>query len=185
MIDPIKKEAEMRMKKCVEALQYELSKLRTGRAHPSILEHVMVSYYGNDTPLVQIASITISDSRTLMVTPWEKNILPNVEKALKMADLGLNPATAGTSIRVPLPVLTEERRKEMIKLVRNEGENSKITIRNIRRDANSNFKDLLKKKSINEDDDRSGQEAIQKLTDNNINEIDKLLAVKEKELMTV
>lgn len=185
MINQIKSDAEARMKKCLEVFHADLAKLRTGRAHPSLLDQVMVSYYGKDTPLSQVASITVGDARTLVVSPWEKALVPTIEKALLTSGLGLNPATTGTVIRVPLPALNEERRKEMIRIVRAEAENSRVAVRNVRRDANNYLKDLLKKKEVNEDEERRAQENIQKLTDNYVTEIDKILATKEKELMTV
>ena len=185
MINEVQKSAETKMQKSIESLQSEFAKIRTGRAHPSLLEHVMVDYYGNTTPLNQIASVTISDSRTLLVTPWEKAMVQAVEKAIINADLGLNPATAGQAIRVPMPPLTEERRKDLTKVVKGEAENAKVSIRNIRRDANTKFKDLLKDKAITEDDERRGQETIQKLTDKFIQDVDKLLATKEADLMAV
>ncbi len=183
MINEIKKDADIRMGKSIEALKGELTKLRTGRAHTSLLDHVTVEYYGNPTPLSQVATITVSDARTLTVTPWEKNMVGAVEKAIMTSDLGLNPATSGTVIRVPLPPLTEDRRKDMIRIVRHEGEQAKVAIRNIRRDANSDIKALLKEKEITEDEERQAEEAIQKLTDKRIAEVDKLLAAKEKDLM--
>ena len=185
MIEDIKKDAEQRMGKSIEALKAELTKIRTGRANPALLNSVMVSYYGNDVPLSQAANITVSDARTLTVTPWEKTMIPAIEKAIMMSDLGLNPATSGTVIRVPLPALTEERRKDLIKLVRHEGENGRIAVRNIRRDALGDVKDLLKEKEITEDDDRRAQDQIQKITDRYINEIDNILKVKESELMEI
>ena len=183
MINEIKKDADTRMGKSIEALKGELTKLRTGRAHTSLLDDITVDYYGNPTPLSQVATITISDARTLTVTPWEKNMVGPVEKAIMTSDLGLNPATSGTVIRVPLPALTEERRKDMIRIVRHEGEQAKVAIRNIRRDANSDIKALLKEKEITEDEERQAEEAIQKLTDKRIAEVDKLLEAKEKDLM--
>jgi len=185
MIEPIKNTAESKMKKALEALQNELAKLRTGRAHPSLLDHVRVKYYDNEVPLNQVASITVSDARNLLVTPWEKAMVPAIEKAIMTADLGLNPATSGTVIRVPMPALTEERRREMAKLVKNEAENSRVSIRNLRRDANNQLKELLKKKEISEDDERRAQDIIQKLTDKYIAEVDRMAMVKEKELMEV
>lgn len=185
MLNEIKQDAESRMQKSIESLQSDLAKLRTGRAHPSLLEQVMVPYYGNDTPLNQVANVAVADSRMLLVTPWEKNMVAPVEKAIRTADLGLNPATSGDAIRVPLPPLTEERRKEIIKIARQETENARVAVRNIRRDANSQFKDLLKKKEISEDDERLNQDIIQKLTDKFIAEVDKLLAAKESELMEI
>jgi ribosome recycling factor len=183
MINEIKQDSEKRMKKSIESLQVDLSKVRTGRANAGFLDHVQVDYYGTLTPLSQVANITTSDSRTIMVTPWEKSMVAAVEKAILTADLGLNPATAGSAIRVPMPALTEERRKELIKVVRNEGEQGRVSIRNIRRDANSQLKDLVKDKAISEDDERRAAEVIQKLTDKYIAEIDALLVVKEKDLM--
>lgn len=183
MINEIKKDADTRMGKSIEALKGELTKLRTGRAHTSLLDHITVEYYGNTTPLSQVASVTVSDARTLTVTPWEKNMVGPVEKAIMTSDLGLNPATSGTVIRVPLPALTEERRKDMIRIVRNEGEQAKVAIRNIRRDANSDIKALLKEKDITEDEERQAEEAIQKLTDKRIAEVDERVATKEKDLM--
>lgn len=184
-IDQITRDAEMRMQKSIEALKTELAKLRAGRANPSLLEQIKVSYYGNDTPLSQIANITVENARTLMVTPWEKNMVQAIEKAIRTADLGLNPATAGTVIRVPLPALTEERRKELIRLVRDEIEQARVSIRNVRRDANNEFKNLLKDKKISEDEERRAQTNIQKATDKFIAEIDKMLTTKEADLMEV
>ncbi len=184
-MNEIKQDAEQRMRKTIENLKVDLAKLRTGRAHPSLLDHVIVPYYGNDTPLNQVANISIIDPRTLGVAPWEKNLVPAVEKAIRISELGLNPVASGDVIRVPLPPLTEERRKDMIKIVRQEAESARVGVRNIRRDANNQFKDLLKEKSISEDDERRGQDTIQKLTDQYIAEIDKLLAKKEAELMEV
>ncbi len=185
MIKEITQDAEKRMKKSIESLKGELTKLRTGRAHTSLLDHVMVSYYGNDTPLNQVASVNVSDPRTLTVTPWEQNMVAAVEKAIMQSNLGLNPATSGKAIRVPLPPLTEERRKDMIKVVRSEGENAKVAIRNIRRDANSDFKSLNKDKEITDDEMKQAEDAIQKLTDKYVAEVDEILAVKEKDLMEV
>ncbi len=185
MINEIKKDADTRMGKSIEALKGELTKLRTGRAHTSLLDHITVDYYGNPTPLGQVATITVSDARTLTVTPWEKNMVAPVEKAIMTSDLGLNPATSGSVIRVPLPPLTEERRKDMIRIVRHEGEQAKVAIRNIRRDANSDIKALLKEKEITEDEERQAEEAIQKLTDKHIAEVDRLLEAKEKDLMAL
>jgi ribosome recycling factor len=185
MIKEITEDAEKRMKKSIESLKGELTKLRTGRAHTSLLDHVMVSYYGNDTPLNQVASVNVSDPRTLTVTPWEQNMVGAVEKAILQSNLGLNPATSGKAIRVPLPPLTEERRKDMIKVVRQEGENTKVAIRNIRRDANSDFKSLNKDKDITDDELKQAEDAVQKLTDKYVAEVDEILAVKEKDLMEV
>lgn len=185
MIADLIKDAEQRMKKSIESLKGELSKIRTGRAHVSFLDHITVEYYGSEVPLSQVAKLAAEDARTLSVTPWEKDMVGKIEKAILTSDLGLNPATAGTVIRVPMPPLTEERRRELAKVVRHEGENAKIAVRNIRRDANGDFKDLLKEKEISEDDDRRGQDSIQKLTDRFVAEIDQLVAEKEKELMEV
>ncbi|HFD2239726.1 TPA: ribosome recycling factor, partial [Legionella pneumophila] len=183
MINEIKQDSEKRMKKTIEALHTDMSKIRTGRANASLLDHVMVDYYGSPTPLSQVANITTSDSRTILVTPWEKSMVAAIEKAILNSDLGLNPATAGTAIRVPMPPLTEERRKELIKVVRHEGEQGRVSIRNIRRDANNQLKELVKEKAISEDDERRAAEAIQKLTDRYISEVDAVLAEKEKDLM--
>jgi ribosome recycling factor len=185
VINDTKRTADERMKKSILAFKDILSKMRTGRASTGLLEHIMVDYYGNPTPLNQVANITVFDARTLMVAPWEKTMVPAIEKAIMTADLGLNPATSGTSIRVPLPALSEERRKEFVKLVGQEAENARISIRNIRRDANGELKELLKKKEISEDDDRRGQEVIQKLTDQFMKEIDEIFKAKEAELMQV
>ncbi len=185
MIDDIQKDASTRMGKSVEALKHELAKLRTGRAHPSLLDHIIVPYYGSDVPIKQVANITVEDARTLAVTPWEKNMVQAVEKAIMTSDLGLNPATAGMVIRVPLPMLTEERRRDLIRLVRQEGEGARVAIRNIRRDANTDLKDLVKEKLISEDDERRAQEAVQKLTDKFVAEVDKILEEKEKDLMSI
>lgn len=185
MINDIKKDAEDRMKKSLEALRQELKKLRTGRAHTSLLDHITVEYYGSEVPLSQVANITIDDPRTLAVNPWEKPMVSVIEKAIMNSDLGLNPTTAGTLIRVPLPPLTEERRKDMIKLVKSEGEQGKVAVRNIRRDANSHIKALLKEKEISEDDERRAEDDIQKLTDKYIAEVDKILEEKEKDLMEI
>lgn len=182
MINEIKQDSEKRMKKSVESLQHEMSKIRTGRANASFLDHVQVDYYGNMSPLNQVASVTSSDSRTLMVTPWEKSMISAVEKAILNSGLGLNPATAGNSIRVPMPALTEERRKEMIRVVRSEAEQGRVSVRNIRRDANNHLKDLIKSKEISEDDERRAVEVVQKLTDKYIAEIDVVLSNKEKDL---
>ncbi|MDR9435279.1 MAG: ribosome recycling factor [Thiohalophilus sp.] len=185
MINDIKKDAESRMGKSVESLKTELTKLRTGRAHTSLLDHVMVEYYGSQVPLNQVANISVADARTLTVQPWEKPMVQKVEKAIMESDLGLNPATAGEIIRVPLPALTEERRKDMIKLVRQEGENTKVAIRNIRRDAISDFKGLLKEKEITEDEEHKAEDDMQKLTDKYIAKVDEALEAKEKDLMEI
>ncbi|MFV2057042.1 MAG: ribosome recycling factor [Thiohalomonadales bacterium] len=185
MISEIQADAGKRMLKSIDALKLELTKLRTGRAHTSLLDHIHVEHYGNSVPLSQVATISISDPRTLTVSPWEKDMVGPVEKAIMKSDLGLNPSSAGTTIRVPLPPLTEERRKDMIRIVRHEGENSKVAVRNIRRDANSDFKSLQKEKEITEDELRKAEESVQKLTDSSILDIDKLLETKEKDLMEV
>ena len=185
MIDEIIKDAEIRMNKSIDSLKGELAKVRTGRAHPSLLEHIMVDYYGSDTPLSQVASIGVEDARTLTVTPWEKPMVQAVEKAIMKSDLGLNPNSAGSVIRIPMPQLTEERRRDLVKVVRHEGENAKVAIRNIRRDANSDFKSLEKEKEISEDDERRAQDSIQKLTDKHVKEIDDTIDVKEVDLMKV
>lgn len=185
MIDEIIEDAEQRMQKSVESLQGELTKLRTGRAHPSLLDHITVDYYGSATPLNQVANVSIGDPRTLLVTPWEKPMVAVVEKAIMESDLGLNPATAGNAIRVPLPALTEERRRDLVKVVHKEGEGGKIAIRNIRRDANGDFKDLLKEKDISEDEERSAETRVQKITDKYVADVDAIVAAKEAELMEV
>ncbi len=185
MIAEIKTEAEQKMQKSLKALQDELAKLRTGRAHASLLDHVHVESYGNKAPLSHVATITVADARTLMVTPWDKSMVASIEKAILTSDLGLNPATSGHAIRVPLPALTEERRKELAKVVKHEGENAKIAIRNIRRDANQQLKDLLKDKAITEDEERRAEESMQKITDKFTAEIDKMTAAKEAELMSI
>ena len=185
MIKEIQKDAESRMKKSLDALHTDLAKIRTGRAHPSLLDHVMVDYYGSPTPIKQMANVVVEDSRTLAVTPWEKNLVKAVEKAIMTADLGLNPATQGAVIRVPMPALTEERRKDLIRVVRAEAEQGRVAIRNIRRDANSDIKELLKEKEIGEDESRRGEDDIQKLTDVFVRQVDDILAAKEKDLMEV
>ena len=185
MIEDIKRDTQQRMEKTVQSLKTDLTKIRTGRAHPSLLDQVTVDYYGVETPLNQVANVTSEDSRTLSVTPWEKSIVSAVEKAIMNSGLGLNPSSAGTVIRVPLPPLTEERRRDLVRVVKQEAEGARVAIRNIRRDANSSLKELLKEKEISEDDERKAEEAIQKLTDKFIAEADKVLAEKEKELMEV
>lgn len=185
MINEIKKDAQVRMHKSVESLQHAFAKIRTGRAHPGILDTVMVSYYGNDTPLRQVANVTVEDSRTLALSVFDKSMIQAVEKAILMADLGLNPATSGTTIRVPMPALTEETRKGYTKQARQESENARVAVRNIRRDALAQLKDLVKEKEISEDEERRGADEIQKITDHAIEEIDKLLAAKETDLMAV
>lgn len=185
MIDDIKKDAAQRMTKSVEALVENFAKLRTGRAHPSLLDHLHVNYYGSDVPLKQVAAVNVEDARTLAVQPWEQNMVKVVEKAIMESDLGLNPNTAGNVIRVPLPPLTEERRRDMTRIVRHEAEQARVAVRNIRRDANKDLDGLVKEKLISEDDERRGQEIIQKLTDQHIKEIDELLEKKEQDLMSV
>lgn len=185
MIEDIKSDAQQRMSKSVDALKQELTKIRTGRAHPSLLDHIRVEYYGTEVPLAQTANVHAEDSRTLAVTPWEKQMVPVIEKAIMTSDLGLNPNTAGTTIRIPLPALTEERRKDLVRVVRHETEGARVAIRNIRRDAITDFKDLLKEKEISEDDARRAEEDVQKLTDQFIEKADKLLAAKEAELMEI
>lgn len=185
MIKEIRQDAESRMKKSLDALHTDLAKIRTGRAHPSILDHVMVDYYGSPTPIKQMANVVVEDSRTLAITPWEKNLVKAVEKAIMTADLGLNPATQGTVIRVPMPALTEERRRDLVRVVKQEGESTRVAVRNIRRDANSDFKDLLKEKEISEDEARKAEDDIQKLTDKYIGQVDASLANKEKEMMEI
>lgn len=185
MINEIKKEATERMKKAQDALINNFNKIRTGRAHTSLLDGIHVDYYGSDTPINQVANITVEDARTLAVTPWEKQMVPEIEKAIMKSDLGLNPATAGAVIRIPMPALTEETRKGFIKQARNEAESARVSIRNIRRDAMSQLKDLLKEKEISEDDDHKAQEDIQKITDNNIEHVDSLLAGKEEDLLEI
>jgi ribosome recycling factor len=183
MIEEFKKDAEVRMNKSVEALKSELTKLRTGRAHTSLLEHITVDYYGSEVPINQVANISVSDARTLTVTPWEKQMVSAVEKSIMNSGMGLNPASAGEVIRVPLPPLTEERRKDMIRVVRQEGEGARVAIRNIRRDVLGDIKTLLKEKEITEDDERRSHDDIQKITDKYIAQVDKLLEDKEKDLM--
>ena len=185
MIDELKKEARQKMTKSMESLSNNLSKIRTGRAHPSILDAITVEYYGQEVPLNQVANIKIEDAKTLQLNVWEKNMIKEVEKSIISSDLGLNPAVSGNLIRIPLPPLTEERRKELVKLVKQEGENCKVSVRNIRRDANNKLKQLLKEKSISEDDEKRSEEDIQKLTDSNIKQIDERIIEKEKDLMQI
>lgn len=185
MIAELRKSTEQRMQKSIDALKNDLGKVRTGRAHTGILDHVQVDYYGSMVPLSQVAGVTLIDARTIGVQPWEKPMLAKVDKAIREADLGLNPAAQGDMIRVPMPSLTEERRRELIKVVKQEGENAKVAIRNLRRDANNHLKDALKKKEVSEDDERRAQDDIQKLTDRFVVEVDKLLVDKEKDLMAV
>ena len=185
MLDEIKKDAAGRMSKSVAALQQELTKIRTGRAHTSLLDHITVEYYGAQVPLNQVSNVGVEDSRTLVVTPWEKDMVQPIEKAIMGSDLGLNPATAGTVIRVPLPALTEERRKDMIRVVRQEAEGGRIAVRNVRRDAMHDIKELLKEKMIGEDEERRAEGEIQDITDKYVAQIDEVLAVKEAELMEI
>ena len=184
-ITEVKNYTVERMQKSIETLRADLSKVRTGRAHTGILDHVMVEYYGAPTNITQVANVTLIDARTIGVQAWEKKMITTIEKAIRDADLGLNPSTQGDMIRVPTPALTEERRKEMVKLVKTEGEDAKIAIRNIRRDANESLKKLVKEKSCSDDEERRAQDDIQKLTDKSVSEVDKLLADKEKEVLTV
>ncbi|MCU7920357.1 MAG: ribosome recycling factor [Candidatus Thiodiazotropha sp. (ex Dulcina madagascariensis)] len=185
MIDDIKSDTAARMGKSVESLVHELAKVRTGRAHPSLLDHIRVDYYGSEVPISQVANINVEDARTLTVVPWEKNMVAAVEKAIMVSDLGLNPMSAGTVIRVPMPALTEERRRDLIRVVRHEAEGAKVAIRNIRRDANHDLKDLMKEKLISEDDERRGEEIIQNLTDRHVKQVDEVLGEKEKDLMEI
>lgn len=185
MIDEIKKDAKTRMNKALESLTQNFNRIRTGRAHASILDGISVPYYGNDTPLSQVANINVEDARTLSVVPWEKSLVPEIERAIMKSDLGLNPATAGTVIRIPMPALTEETRKGFIKQARHEAEATRVAIRNIRRDALSQVKDLLKEKEISEDDDRRAQEEIQRLTDSQIARVEEMLGEKEADLMEI
>ena len=185
MIDAIKQDAQERMKKSLESLDHAFAKIRTGRAHPSILDSVMVSYYGSDTPLRQVANVTVEDSRTLALSVFDKSMIQAVEKAIMTSDLGLNPATAGTTIRVPMPALTEETRKGYTKQARSEAESARVAVRNIRRDALAQLKDLVKEKEISEDDERRAQDVVQKLTDKAVADIDKALETKESDLMAV
>ncbi len=183
MIEDVKKDAEQRMQKSVAALKEEMKRLRTGRAHPGLLEHITVDYYGTQVPISQTSNVAVEDARTLTVTPWERKMVPVVEKAILTSDLGLTPVTAGSVIRVPLPPMTEQRRKELVRVVRHEAEAGRVAIRNVRRDALSDVKDLLKEKLISEDDERRAQEEVQKLTDRYIAQIDALLKEKEAEIM--
>jgi ribosome recycling factor len=185
MTDDVTKSAEQKMKKTVETLKGDLGKIRTGRAHAGILDHVMVDYYGAQTPIPQVANVTLVDARTIGVSPWDKKMSGAIEKAIRDSDLGLNPAAMGDMVRVPMPALTEERRKDLIKVVRHEGENARVAVRNIRRDANQHLKDLLKQKKVAEDGERRAQDDVQKLTDRHVGEIDKLLQQKEAELMAI
>jgi ribosome recycling factor len=185
MLNDLKKNAEQKMQKSLDALKNDLGKIRTGRAHTGLLDHVMVEYYGSMVAVNTVANVTLGDARTINVQPYEKSMIGKVEKAIRDGDLGLNPATNGDVIRVPMPMLTEERRKDLIKVVRAEGENAKVSIRNIRRDANDALKKLVKDKEISEDDERRAQDEVQKLTDKSVAEVDKMLQVKEADLMAV
>ena len=185
MLNEIKKDAQARMTKSIEALRHDLTKVRTGRATAALVDHLKVNYYGSDMPLTQVASVVVSDSRSLTITPWEKQMVSAVEKAILASDLGLTPNTAGTVIRINIPALTEERRRELSKHVHGEGENAKIAVRNIRRDANQQVKDLLKEKEITEDEERQTQDEIQKITDKAIKDVDDVVKAKEQELMSV
>jgi ribosome recycling factor len=185
MLDDIKKDAVDRMQKCVASLRNELKRLRTGRAHPSLLDHIRVDYYGNEVPLQQVANVALEDSRTITVTPWEKQMVGVIEKAIMKSDLGLMPNTAGTVIRVPMPALTEERRRDLTKVVRHEAENGRVAVRNVRRDVMSELKEMAKEKLLSQDDERRAQDEVQKLTDKHVAEIDQVLAEKEKELMQI
>ncbi len=185
MLDDIQKDAEQRMQKSIQALKHNLTHIRTGRANTALLDGIKVDYYGTETPLNQVANIGVADARTLTVTPWEKNMVSVIEKAIIDSDLGLNPSSAGTLIRIPLPPLTEERRKELTRVVAQEGEQAKVAIRNIRRDANHQIAELQKEKEITEDDRRRGEEAIQKLTDRYVKEVDAVVADKDKEIMEI
>jgi ribosome recycling factor len=185
MLAEVKKDAQVRMGKSLETLRHELAKIRTGRAHPSLLEHVHVDFYGSLVPISQAATVSVEDARTLSVSPWDKSMVQVIEKAILTSDLGLNPNTAGQIIRIPLPPLTEERRIELGKVVHNEGENAKIAIRNIRRDANHTLKELLKEKEISEDMERKAESEIQQITDDSVKKVDEIVAEKEKELMEI
>lgn len=185
MLEDVKKDAAQRMAKCVTAFRNDLKKLRTGRAQPSLVEHLKVEYYGNEVPLLQVASINVEDARTLAVSPWERTMVPVIEKAILKSDLGLTPATAGQVIRIPLPPLTEERRRELTKVVHREAENARVGVRNVRREVMNELKEMLKEKLLSQDDDRRAHDEVQKLTDKHVAEIDHVMAEKEKELMQV
>ena len=184
-LSEVKKNAEQRMHKSLDALKADLGKVRTGRAHAGLLDHVMVDYYGSQTPIPKVANVSLLDARTLGVSPWEKKMLGAIEKAIRESDLGLNPASHGDMVRVPMPALTEERRRDLVKVIKHEGENAKVAVRNLRRDANQALKELLKSKAVSEDQERRAQDEVQKLTDSHIKKLDELLAHKEKEIMTV
>ncbi|HEY4215434.1 MAG TPA: ribosome recycling factor [Steroidobacteraceae bacterium] len=185
MLDDVKKDARERMAKCVLNFQNDLKKLRTGRAHPSLIEHLKVDYYGSEVPLQQVASIAVEDGRTLVVSPWEKGVVQAIEKAIFKSDLGLNPMTAGTIIRIPMPPLTEERRRDITKVLRHDAEGARVAVRNVRRDVMNDIKDLLKEKLISQDDERRAETEIQKLTDKHVADVEAALAAKEKEVMQV
>jgi ribosome recycling factor len=185
MLDDVKKEATTKMQKCVQVFMADLKKLRTGRAHPSLIEHLKVDYYGSDVPLQQVSNISVEDARTLVVSPWEKSMVGPIEKAIHKSELGLTPNTAGTVIRIPLPPLTEERRRDITKVVRQDAESARVSVRNVRREALADLKEMLKEKLLSQDDERKGQEEIQKLTDRFVGEIDQQLAAKEKEILQV
>ena len=185
MLDDLKKDARERMAKCVQSFQTDLKKLRTGRAHPSLIEHLRVDYYGSEVPLQQVASIAVEDGRTLVISPWEKAVVQSIEKAIFKSDLGLTPMTAGMVIRIPMPPLTEERRREITKMLKADAENARVAVRNVRRDVMNDVKDMLKEKLIPQDDERRAETDIQKLTDKHIADIEQLLAAKEKEVMQV
>jgi ribosome recycling factor len=185
MLDDIKKDARERMTKCVQTFVTDMKKLRTGRAHPSLIEHLKVDYYGNDTPLNQVANIAVEDGRTLVVSPWEKTMVQPIEKAIHKSDLGLNPMTAGTVIRIPMPALTEERRRDITKVLRQDAEGARVAVRNVRRDVMAAVKDLLKGKQISQDDEKRAEVEIQKLTDKHIADIEQALQAKEKEVMQI
>lgn len=181
----VKQSAEQKMQKTIEALKNDLGKIRTGRAHAGLLDHVMVDYYGSMVPIAQVANVTVVDARTLGVSPWEKKLVGAIEKAIRDSDLGLNPMSQGELIRVPMPALTEERRRDLTKVVKSEGEDAKIAIRNVRRDANATLKELLKQKTVSEDDEHRAQDEVQKLTDRFVSEVDKMLQIKEAELLAI
>jgi ribosome recycling factor len=185
MLEDLKKDARERMTKCVQTFQADLRKLRTGRAHPSLIEHLKVDYYGNETPLNQVANIAVEDGRTLVVSPWEKTMVQPIEKAIHKSDLGLNPMTAGTVIRIPMPALTEERRRDITKVLRQDAESARVAVRNVRRDVMNDIKDMLKEKLVSQDDEKRAEVEVQKLTDKHVADIEQLLAAKEKEVMQV
>ena len=185
MLEDLKKDAQTRMTKCVQTFQADVKKLRTGRAHPSLIEHLKVDYYGSEVPLQQVASINVEEGRTLVISPWEKTVVQAIEKAIHKSDLGLNPLTAGTIIRIPMPPLTEERRRDITKVVRHDAENARVAVRNVRRDVMADIKEMLKEKLVSQDDERRAETDVQKLTDKYVAEIDQLLAAKEKEIMQV